>query len=135
MQNYPEAKELIVLFPYQFQTDESLYSGSGNGTVHTWNMKTRRISSILAAHPGHSVLWIDFSPSGGELWTHGRDGWVKQWSQSDTGWKETGLNINPFKLNGISHSYQMDQSISVLRLVGKVFFIFIQKLIECSASK
>ena len=94
MQNYPEAKELIVLFPYQFQADESLYSGSGNGTVHTWNMKTRRISSTLVAHPGHSVLWIDFTSSGGELWTHGRDGWVKQWSQSDTGWKETGICSN-----------------------------------------
>ena len=26
--------------------------------------------------------------------------------------------INPFKPNGISHSYQLDQSISVLRMFG-----------------
>ena len=26
--------------------------------------------------------------------------------------------LNPFKLNGISHCYQLDQSISVLRVVG-----------------
>ena len=26
--------------------------------------------------------------------------------------------VNPYKLNGISHSYQLDQSISVLRVVG-----------------
>ena len=26
--------------------------------------------------------------------------------------------FNPFKLNGISHCYQLDQSISVLRVVG-----------------
>ena len=29
-----------------------------------------------------------------------------------------GMLINPFKSNGISHSYQMDQSTSVLRDVG-----------------
>ena len=44
-------------------------------------------------------------------------------------------DLNPFKLNGISHSYQSDQCISVLRVVGKYFFIFIQMLIEHSVSK
>ena len=41
--------------------------------------------------------------------------------------------LNPFKRNEISHSYQLDQSISILRVVG--FFIFIQILIEHSVSK
>ena len=33
--------------------------------------------------------------------------------------------LNPYKLNGISHSYQLDQSISILRIVGRNFsFLF-----------
>ena len=32
--------------------------------------------------------------------------------------------VNPFKPNGISHYYQLDQSISVLRVVGR-YFIFL----------
>lgn len=73
----------------KFQTDESLYSGDGNGGVHIWDMKIRRITSTLQPHPGHSVLWIDFSQTG-SLLTQGRDGWVKLWSQTETGWTETG---------------------------------------------
>ena len=38
--------------------------------------------------------------------------------------------FNPFKSNGISHFYQLDQSISVLRVVGWYFFVFIQTLIR-----
>ena len=30
--------------------------------------------------------------------------------------------LNSFKLNGISHSYHFDQSISILRVVGWYFF-------------
>ena len=41
--------------------------------------------------------------------------------------------FNPFKSNGISNSYQFDNSIFVLMLV--VFLIFIQKFIEYSASR
>ena len=44
--------------------------------------------------------------------------------------------FNPFMLNGISHRYQLEQSISVLRDVRWYFFlIFIQVLIENYASK
>ena len=43
--------------------------------------------------------------------------------------------LNPSKPNGISHSYQLDQYISVLRAVGWYFFIFIKILIELSQSK
>ena len=43
--------------------------------------------------------------------------------------------LNPFKPNGIPHSYKLDQSVSVLRFAGVVFFIFIQILIEHSVSK
>ena len=38
--------------------------------------------------------------------------------------------INPFKPNGIFCSYQLDQSISILRVVECVFFVFIKILME-----
>ena len=38
--------------------------------------------------------------------------------------------IKPFMLNGISHCYQLDQSISVLRVDGRYFFFFNQTLNE-----
>lgn len=73
----------------KFQTDESLYSGDSKGSIHTWDMKIRRISSTLRAHPGHSVLWMDFTQTG-TLLTQGRDGWVKVWSPNEARWTETG---------------------------------------------
>ena len=33
------------------------------------------------------------------------------------------LEFNPFKLNGISHSYDLEESISVLRIVRRYFSI------------
>ena len=43
--------------------------------------------------------------------------------------------FNPFKHNGISHCYQLEQSISILRNVGWYFSFFFHILIEHSASK
>ena len=43
--------------------------------------------------------------------------------------------FNPLMPNGISHRYQLEQSISVLRDVRWYFFIYIQVLIENYASK
>ena len=41
------------------------------------------------------------------------------------------VHINPFKPNGIPHFYQLDQSISVIRVQWYiVFFIFFQVLIQ-----
>ena len=34
--------------------------------------------------------------------------------------------FNPFKPNGISNSYQLDQSISVLRIVGRYFSFLVK---------
>ena len=44
--------------------------------------------------------------------------------------------LNPFMPNGFPYAYQLDQSISVIRVVAcwVVFFIFIQILIEHSVS-
>ena len=43
--------------------------------------------------------------------------------------------LNPFKSNETSHFYQMDQTIFIFRVVGVLFFILIQILIEHSISK
>ena len=43
--------------------------------------------------------------------------------------------LNPFMQNGISHCYKLDQSISFLRVVRVVFFVFIKFLIGLSVSK
>ena len=34
------------------------------------------------------------------------------------------IDINPFKPNGFSHSYELDQPISVLRVVGGIFHFY-----------
>ena len=51
----------------------------------------------------------------------GRDSWLP--------------SFNPFKTNGYSHLYQLDEFISNLRGLGSYFFIFIQIKIEFSVSK
>ena len=43
--------------------------------------------------------------------------------------------VNPFEPNEISHSYQLDQSISVLRIVGWYFSFLFKNLQEISVSK
>ena len=45
------------------------------------------------------------------------------------------VSFNPFMLNGISHCYQLDQSISILNDVGRIFFSFYSIFIEQSESK
>ena len=42
--------------------------------------------------------------------------------------------INPFKGNGISHSYQLDQSISVLRDVEWYFYINSYRILSKQAT-
>ncbi|XP_060125260.1 guanine nucleotide-binding protein subunit beta-like protein 1 isoform X2 [Zootoca vivipara] len=35
-----------------------LFSGSSNGLVHIWNLKTRRVDRTLDGHGGKSVYWV-----------------------------------------------------------------------------
>nr|XP_020661126.1 guanine nucleotide-binding protein subunit beta-like protein 1 [Pogona vitticeps] len=35
-----------------------LFSGSSNGLVHIWNLKTRRVDTVLDGHGGKSVYWV-----------------------------------------------------------------------------
>ena len=54
------------------------------------------------------------------------------WTRNGTKTLHHNTSINPVRSNGISQSYQLNQSISVLRVAGLFFFIFIQILIEYS---
>ena len=49
--------------------------------------------------------------------------------------RQPNSSFNSFKPNVISKSYQYDQSISILRVIWIVFFIFIQIQVEHSVSK
>ena len=48
------------------------------------------------------------------------------WLLWKMGFKSLNRNVNPYKPNGISKSYQLDQTISVLRVVG-LYFTFLFK--------
>ena len=45
------------------------------------------------------------------------------------------FDINPFKRNGISHLFKLEQSFSNFRVLGGILFLFFQILIEYSVSK
>ncbi|XP_045196331.1 guanine nucleotide-binding protein subunit beta-like protein 1 homolog isoform X5 [Mercenaria mercenaria] len=73
----------------KFQGNETLYSGNYDGAVFEWSMETRRVVSNFSAHPGHSILYLDFS-NDSHLITHGRDGLVKIWAKNETGMRQNG---------------------------------------------
>ncbi|WAR08238.1 GNB1L-like protein, partial [Mya arenaria] len=74
-----------------FENSATLWSGTYTGHVYSWSMETRRISQTILAHPGHSVLWMEFILGTGSLLTQGRDGSVKIWAQSESCFTETGM--------------------------------------------
>ncbi|MCJ8747106.1 hypothetical protein PDJAM_G00149750 [Pangasius djambal] len=56
-----------------------LYSGSGTGLVHVWNLNTRRAESVLDGHSGASVIWVSTVRSTNTFLSHGRDMQVCVW--------------------------------------------------------
>ncbi|KAJ8380215.1 hypothetical protein SKAU_G00009930 [Synaphobranchus kaupii] len=60
-----------------------LFSGSGKGAVHVWNLTTRRAENVLEGHGGASVIWLDTLRSSGALISQGRDMRVCTWDQSE----------------------------------------------------
>ncbi|KAI5613364.1 guanine nucleotide-binding protein subunit beta-like protein 1 [Silurus asotus] len=56
-----------------------LYSGSGKGLVHVWNLNTRRAESVLDGHAGASVIWVSTVRSTNTFLSHGRDMKVCVW--------------------------------------------------------
>ncbi|XP_061673758.1 guanine nucleotide-binding protein subunit beta-like protein 1 isoform X3 [Syngnathoides biaculeatus] len=59
-----------------------LFSGSGKGAIHMWNLNTRRADRIIEGHSGSSVIWVSALPSTDTLISQGRDMRVCLWDLS-----------------------------------------------------
>ncbi|XP_053181748.1 guanine nucleotide-binding protein subunit beta-like protein 1 [Scomber japonicus] len=59
-----------------------LFSGSGKGAIHMWNLNNRRAEKILEGHSGSSVIWLS-TQSTDTLISQGRDMQVKLWDLSE----------------------------------------------------
>lgn len=60
-----------------------LFSGSGKGAVHVWNLNTRRAEKVLEGHSGSSVIWLSSLQSRDNLISQGRDMRVCLWDLSE----------------------------------------------------
>uniref|UniRef100_UPI00398F7582 guanine nucleotide-binding protein subunit beta-like protein 1 n=1 Tax=Pristiophorus japonicus TaxID=55135 RepID=UPI00398F7582 len=63
--------------------DPVLFSGSANGLIHIWNLKTHRADTVLESHGGESVLWTQTLQGGDSLISQGRDSAVCTWDLSE----------------------------------------------------
>ncbi|XP_051552696.1 guanine nucleotide-binding protein subunit beta-like protein 1 isoform X1 [Myxocyprinus asiaticus] len=60
-----------------------LYSGSGKGAIHVWNLTTRRAEYVLESHAGNSVIWLQTFNESNTLISQGRDMQVCLWDMSE----------------------------------------------------
>ncbi|KAJ8005817.1 hypothetical protein DPEC_G00121820 [Dallia pectoralis] len=60
-----------------------LFSGSGQGSIHVWNLITRRAQKVLDGHSGASVIWLNTLNSRDTLISQGRDMRVCQWDLAE----------------------------------------------------
>eukprot|EP00064_Thunnus_orientalis_P007355 superscaffoldBa00000810_g7375 len=61
-----------------------LFSGSGKGAIHMWNLNNRRTEKILEGHSGSSVIWVSTLQSTDTLISsQGRDMQVNLWDLSE----------------------------------------------------
>ncbi|XP_030000425.1 guanine nucleotide-binding protein subunit beta-like protein 1 [Sphaeramia orbicularis] len=60
-------------------TTPLLFSGSGKGAIHIWNLNTRRPERIIEGHSGSSVIWVSTRESADNLISQGRDMQVCLW--------------------------------------------------------
>ncbi|XP_034152513.1 guanine nucleotide-binding protein subunit beta-like protein 1 isoform X2 [Esox lucius] len=60
-----------------------LFSGSAQGSVHVWNLITRRAGKVLDGHSGASVIWLNTLLSRDSLISQGRDMRVCQWDLAE----------------------------------------------------
>ncbi|XP_053277327.1 guanine nucleotide-binding protein subunit beta-like protein 1 [Pleuronectes platessa] len=56
-----------------------LFSGSGTGAIHIWNLNNRRAEKIVEGHSGSSVIWVNSLQSKDALISQGRDMQVCLW--------------------------------------------------------
>ncbi|XP_026177659.1 guanine nucleotide-binding protein subunit beta-like protein 1 isoform X2 [Mastacembelus armatus] len=60
-----------------------LYSGSGKGAIHVWNLNSRRAEKIVEGHSGSSVIWVSTLQTTDTLISQGRDMQVCLWDLSE----------------------------------------------------
>uniref|UniRef100_G3PI31 Guanine nucleotide binding protein (G protein), beta polypeptide 1-like n=1 Tax=Gasterosteus aculeatus aculeatus TaxID=481459 RepID=G3PI31_GASAC len=60
-----------------------LFSGSGKGAIHVWNLNTRRAEKTVEGHSGHSVVWVGTLRETDALISQGRDMQVCLWDLSE----------------------------------------------------
>ncbi|XP_019394591.1 PREDICTED: guanine nucleotide-binding protein subunit beta-like protein 1 isoform X3 [Crocodylus porosus] len=60
-----------------------LFSGSANGLVQIWNLKTHRVDKTLDGHGGKSVYWVETIRGRDELLSQGRDQKICLWDLAE----------------------------------------------------
>ncbi|XP_028270480.1 guanine nucleotide-binding protein subunit beta-like protein 1 [Parambassis ranga] len=60
-----------------------LFSGSGKGAIHIWNLNSRRAERILEGHSDSSVIWVNTLQSSDTFISQGRDMRVCLWDLSE----------------------------------------------------
>ncbi|TKS77958.1 Guanine nucleotide-binding protein subunit beta-like protein 1 [Collichthys lucidus] len=61
-----------------------LFSGSGKGAIHIWNLNTRRTEKIVEGHAGSSVIWVSrLQATDTLISSQGRDMQVCLWDLSE----------------------------------------------------
>ncbi|XP_041644535.1 guanine nucleotide-binding protein subunit beta-like protein 1 [Cheilinus undulatus] len=60
-----------------------LYSGSGKGAIHIWNLNTRRAQRIMEGHSGNSIIWVSTLQATNTLLSQGRDMQVCLWDLNE----------------------------------------------------
>ncbi|XP_074869010.1 guanine nucleotide-binding protein subunit beta-like protein 1 isoform X2 [Carettochelys insculpta] len=60
-----------------------LFSGSSSGLIHIWNLKTRRVDTILDGHGGKSVYWVEASCGSDRLLSQGRNQKICLWDLAE----------------------------------------------------
>ncbi|CAN9513556.1 unnamed protein product [Ophioblennius macclurei] len=60
-----------------------LFSGSGKGAVHVWNLNSKRAEKVIEGHSGSSIMWVSTLRSQDRLISQGRDLQVCLWDLSE----------------------------------------------------
>lgn len=60
-----------------------LFSGSGKGAIHIWNLNTRRPVKVIEGHCGNSVIWVNTVQSEHNLISQGRDMQICLWDLAE----------------------------------------------------
>ncbi|XP_048819922.1 guanine nucleotide-binding protein subunit beta-like protein 1 isoform X1 [Lagopus muta] len=60
-----------------------LFSGSENGFIHVWNLKTHRVDAALDGHGRKSVFWLEKMDGEDRLLSQGRDQRICLWDLAE----------------------------------------------------